>query len=68
MGTRGTFYWRRETVQRLKGLSDKANDCGRAWVIEANGSKREINSGEVITRAEAERLAAAGEYTLDTDV
>lgn len=67
MDTRGTFYWKRETLQRLAGLSDKANDCGRAWVIEADGTRREINNGEVITRTEAERLATVGEYTLDAE-
>ena len=65
--TRGTFCWRRDGLQRLVGLSDRANDLGRAWVIEADGAKREINGGDLISREEAERLAAAGEYTLDIE-
>jgi hypothetical protein len=36
-------------------------------VLEADGTKREINSGDLITRTEAERLSAAGGYTLDTE-
>ena len=63
----GTFCWRRDELQRLAGLSDGANDLGRAWVIEADGTKRDISGGDLITREEAERLAAAGEYTLDTE-
>jgi hypothetical protein len=38
-----------------------------AWVVEADGTERYINNGEPITRAEAVRLAAAGEYTLDAE-
>jgi len=38
-----------------------------AWVIEADGTKRKVNGGASITRTEAERLATAGEYTLDTE-
>jgi hypothetical protein len=34
---------------------------------EADGTERYINNGEVITRAEAERLSSAGEYTLDAE-
>jgi hypothetical protein len=40
---------------------------GRAWVIEADGTERLINDGDPISHAEAERLAEAGEYTLDTE-
>lgn len=43
------------------------NDRGVAWVIEADGSERYINNGDVITRGEAVRLASAGEYTLDAE-
>ena len=67
MDERGTFCWRRDRLQRLAGLHDSANDRGRAWVIEADGTKRDINGGDLITREEAERLADAGRYTLDTE-
>lgn len=65
VGTRGTFYWRGEN--RQAGLDHRADDLGRAWVVEADGTERKINGGDLISRAEAERLASAGEYTLDTD-
>jgi hypothetical protein len=45
----------------------KPNDRGVAWVIEVDGTERYINNGDVITRAEAVRLAAAAEYTLDAE-
>ena len=64
---RGSFFWKRDSRQRLAGLSEGANDLGRAWVVEADGTKRDINGGDLITREEALRLAAAGEYTLDTE-
>jgi hypothetical protein len=38
-----------------------------AWGIEADGTERYINNGDVITRAEAVRLASAGESTLDAE-
>ena len=38
-----------------------------AWVVEADGTERYINNGEPIRRAEAVRLAAAGEYTLNAE-
>ena len=44
-----------------------AGGAGRAWVIEADGSEREINGGDTISRAEAEWLADVGEYTLDAE-
>lgn len=43
------------------------NDQGVAWVIEADGTERYINNGDVITRAEAARLASVGNYTLDAE-
>jgi hypothetical protein len=58
---RGTLYWRRETGL---GSTQKDSDAGPAWVIEADGTEREINDGGWITRLEAERLAGVGEYTL----
>jgi hypothetical protein len=45
----------------------RPGDRGVAWVIETDGTERYINNGDVITRAEAVRLAAAGEYTLDAE-
>ena len=59
------MYWRRK-----RGLFDakkepSPKDLGVAWVIEADGAERYINNGEPISRAEAVRLATAGDYTLD---
>jgi hypothetical protein len=59
---RGTLYWKWENGRPKK---DTPNDVGRAWVIEADGTDRDINGGAWITRAEAERLAGVGDYTLD---
>lgn len=67
---RGILYWR-----RADGPPDEEDfpgfptprDAGPAWVIEVDGTERFINGGDWITRAEAERLAAAGQYTFDAD-
>ncbi len=61
MATRGILHWERESVTPGGEL------FGRAWVIEANGTKRPINNGDPISRAEAIRLAEAGDYTLDAE-
>ncbi len=58
--TRGILYWTR--ADGAEGA-----EVGRAWVIEADGTERPINGGDPISRAEAERLAAVGEYTLDAE-
>jgi hypothetical protein len=66
VGDRGTLYWRRESG--VGATEEEAlNEVGPAWVIEADGTERKISDGGWITRLEAERLAAAGEYTLDAD-
>lgn len=66
--TRGTFCWRRDSRQLLLGGIERPNQLGKAWVIEADGhTTREINGGDLITRTEAERLAIAGQYTLDAE-
>lgn len=65
--TWGTFCWRRDRRQLLLGGIERPNELGKAWVIEADDTKREINGGDLITRTEAERLATAGEYNLDTE-
>lgn len=59
VGTRGILHSIRDDGQR--------DDLGRAWVIEADGSERPINAGDAISRAEAERLAEVGGYTLDAE-
>jgi hypothetical protein len=59
--TRGILYWEREAV------TPRGELFGRAWVIEADGTKRPINDGDPISRAEAIRLAEVGEYTLDAE-
>lgn len=61
IGVRGILYWRREA-----GTSG-GEGIGRAWVIEADGTERAINGGDQISRTEAERLAQAGDYTLDAE-
>jgi hypothetical protein len=63
---RGTLYWRRESGV-IGTKEDAFNEVGPAWVIETDGTKRNINDGEWITRLEAERLAATGEYTLKVE-
>jgi hypothetical protein len=64
---RGILYWRREGGLMGADRDPKPNDRGVAWVIEVDGTERYINNGDVITRAEAVRLAAAAEYTLDAE-
>lgn len=59
VATRGILYWKRESMTSGGEL------LGRAWVIEADGTERPINGGDPISRAEALRLAEAGEYTFD---
>jgi hypothetical protein len=61
MATRGILYWTREVVTPSGEL------FGRAWVIEEDGTERPINGGDPISRTEAERLAKAGNYTLDAE-
>ena len=67
MSVRGILYWRRERGLIGAQRDPSPNDRGVAWVIEADGTERYINNGDVITRAEATRLATAGEYTLDAE-
>jgi hypothetical protein len=59
--TRGILYW------KLEAVTPGGEMFGRAWVIEADGTKRPINDGDPISRAEALRLAEAGEYTFDAE-
>jgi hypothetical protein len=61
MAARGILCWKREAVTPGGEL------FGRAWVIEADGTERPINDGDPISRAEALRLAEAGDYTLDAE-
>jgi hypothetical protein len=61
VAARGVLYWKREAVTPGGEL------FGRAWVIEEDGTERPINGGDPISRAEAIRLAEAGEYTLDAE-
>jgi hypothetical protein len=64
---RGVLYWRRKRGPFEAKKEPSPNDVGLAWVVEADGSERYINNGEPIRRAEAVRLATAGEYTLDAE-
>lgn len=59
MRARGILYWTRH--------DGRPEGFGRAWVIEADGTERVINAGDPISRAEAERLAEVGDYTLDAE-
>ena len=61
MAPRGILYWKRVSATPGGEL------FGRAWVIEEDGTMRAINGGDPISRAEALRLAEAGEYTLDAE-
>ena len=67
MAVRGILYWRHERGHIGVARDPSPDDRGAAWVIEADGTERFINGGDVITRAEATRLAAAGDYTLDAE-
>jgi hypothetical protein len=67
VAVRGILYWRREEAPIGADRGPSPSDRGVAWVIEADGTERSINNGDVITRAEAVRLAAAGEYTPDAE-
>jgi hypothetical protein len=58
--TRSTLYWRREP-------GAPSEDLGEAWVIERDGTKRPINGGDPISRAEAKRLARVGDHVLDAE-
>jgi hypothetical protein len=58
MEARGILYWTRD---------GQRGDAGRACVIEADGSERDINDGDPISRAEAERLAETGDYIFDAE-
>ena len=62
MATRGILYWKRHSVTLGGEL------FGQAWVIEEDGMERPINGRDLISRAEAVRLAEAGEYTLDAEI
>jgi hypothetical protein len=61
------MYWRRKRGPFDVKREPSPSDLGVAWVVEADGSERYINNGEPISRAEAVRLATAGEYTLDAE-
>jgi hypothetical protein len=66
VATRGILYWTRAAA--LSSAAEcRPGDIGRAWVIEADGTERDINGGDPITRAEAERLAEVGDYTFDAE-
>jgi hypothetical protein len=66
-GARGILYWTRQDGPRGAEGFPTSRDIGHAWVIEADGTERIINHGDPITRAEAERLAAVGEYIFDAE-
>jgi hypothetical protein len=58
------MYWRRKRGPFDAKREPSPSDLGVTWVVETDGSERYINNGEPISRAEAVRLATAGEYTL----
>jgi hypothetical protein len=65
----GTLYWKYEDGPEAAGgeLVDSPADVGPAVITEADGTEREVNGGEWITRAEAQRLANEGNYSLIVD-
>lgn len=65
--TRGVWYWRQKRGPFQARKEPTPSDGGVAWAVEADGTERYINNGDEITRPEAVRLAAAGEYTLDAE-
>jgi hypothetical protein len=67
VSVRGILCWRRERSRIGVEREPSPYEWGVAWVIEADGTERYINNGEVISRAEAVRLAVAGDYTLDAE-
>jgi hypothetical protein len=61
-----TLYWKWEDGPP-EADGDTPEDVGPAWIIEADGAERDVKGGQWITRAEAERLAAEGSYTLNAE-
>jgi hypothetical protein len=61
------MFWRRQRGPLDAMNESSPSDFGVAWVVETDGRERYINNGEPISRAEAVRLAAAGEYRLDAE-
>jgi hypothetical protein len=66
METGGTLYWKWEDAP-TDATEDDPAAVGPAWVIGADGTERNINGGEWITRAEAEELASSNGWALHTD-
>lgn len=60
MRTRSVLCWSPEP-------GAPSDDLGVAWVVERNGTKRHINDGDPISRAEARRLAQVGGHMLDAE-
>jgi len=63
---RTTLYWKYEDGPP-EAESDDPNDVGPAWIIEPDGTERDVQNGEWITRAEAVRLAQQQGLQLDLD-
>jgi hypothetical protein len=59
-----TLYWKYEDGPP-DATDDTADDVGPAWIIEPDGSERDLQGGEWITRAEAKRIASENGYELD---
>jgi hypothetical protein len=63
---RTTLYWKYEDGPPEAG-GDDPKDVGPAWIIEPDGTERDVRGGEWITRAEALGLAEEQGYELDMD-
>jgi hypothetical protein len=61
---RTTLYWKHEDGPP-EAEGDNPNDVGPAWIIEPDGSERDVRDGEWITRAEAVSLAEEQGFELD---
>jgi hypothetical protein len=63
---RTTLHWKYEDGPP-DAEGEDPNDVGPAWIIEPDGSERDVRGGQWVTRAEAIRLAAEQGIDLDLD-
>ena len=65
MATNATqLYWKLEDVPQGDGESPHPTDVGPAWIYPPDGGEEPVRSGEWITRADAEAIAAEHGYDL----
>jgi hypothetical protein len=58
------LYWTFEYGPEESELDEDPDDVGTAWIERPDGTETKLNAGELITRAEARRLASAAGYEL----